>query len=176
MKSSKKIAFSGIFTAISLILLFLTGIFSIATYALPAMSGGLLTIAVIEMNKKQAFLIYVAVSVLSVVLTPDKEAAFLYIVFFGYYPILKAVIEKLKITVFILLFKFLTLFAATALYLTAVIFILGIKLQYFPVWVVCIAAAAIIIVFLLYDAALSLFAAAYLNKIRPNYLSRLFKE
>lgn len=93
VRNSAKTAVGGVIAALSVVLMFLTAIIPSMTYALPAAAGILITIVVIEINKKWAFGVYAAVSFLSILLVADKEAAVMYIMFFGYYPILKAVIE-----------------------------------------------------------------------------------
>ncbi len=51
-------------------------------------------VVVIEINKKWAFMAYIVSSVL-VFMLADPESRFLYVFFFGYYPIAKALIEKM---------------------------------------------------------------------------------
>lgn len=70
--------------------MFLTGLIPIGTYALPAIAGVLLIVAVIEIGAKWAWMIYAAVAVLSLLFAADKEAALLFVLFFGYYPVLKS--------------------------------------------------------------------------------------
>lgn len=94
MKQASKTALGGILAALSLVIMFLFAIFPSATIAAPAVAGVFLIFAVLEMGKGWAFGIYVAVSILAMLVIPSKEAAILYVVFFGYYPILKAVMEK----------------------------------------------------------------------------------
>ena len=94
VRSSAKTALGGVIAALSVVLMFLTSIIPSMTYALPAAAGILISIIVIEINKKWALGVYGAVSFLSILLVADKEAAVMYIMFFGYYPILKAVIES----------------------------------------------------------------------------------
>lgn len=94
IKNSAKTSLGGVIAALSIVLMFLTSLMPSMTYALPAAAGILVTIIVIEINKKWALGVYAAVSVLSILLVADKEAAVMYIMFFGYYPILKAVFER----------------------------------------------------------------------------------
>ena len=94
MKQSSRTALGGILAALSLVLMFLFAVFPSATIASPAVASILLIFAVLEMGKGWAFGIYVAVSILALLVIPSKEAAVLYAVFFGYYPILKAILEK----------------------------------------------------------------------------------
>lgn len=94
MKQTKKISICSVFVALSIVLMFCTSLLPFLTYALPAFAGLLITIIVIEIDKKWAFGIYAAVSLLTAFIVPDKEAAAMYIAFFGYYPLIKSVFEK----------------------------------------------------------------------------------
>ena len=96
MSKSKQIAAGGIASSLCLLLMFLTGVFPFATYALPAMAGTLLVVVVLELNRATAVMVYVSVSLLSLFIAPDKEAALVFIFFFGYYPILKGLIEQIR--------------------------------------------------------------------------------
>ena len=93
MSQSGKTAIGGMITALSVVVLMPTAL-EVFVYALPAFAGILIMFSVVELDKKWAFGIYVAVSVLSLMLVPNKEAAVLYAAFFGYYPILKAILES----------------------------------------------------------------------------------
>lgn len=64
------------------------------TYALPAAAGMLVIFMVVETDKKWAFGVYATVAILGMLLVPDKEVAVMYLAFFGYYPIIKAVFES----------------------------------------------------------------------------------
>ncbi len=93
MSQSGKTAMGGMITALSVVVLMPTAL-EVFVYALPAFAGMLIMFSVVELDKKWAFGIYTAVSVLSLMLVPNKEAAVLYAAFFGYYPILKAILES----------------------------------------------------------------------------------
>lgn len=62
--------------------------------ALPAISGLFVAVIVIEVDKKWALGVWAAVSLLSLTVVPNKAAAIIYAVFFGYYPVLKSVLES----------------------------------------------------------------------------------
>lgn len=64
------------------------------TYALPAVASVLIAFLVVEVDKKWAFGVYCTVSILGFLLVGDKEVAMMYIAFFGYYPIMKAIFES----------------------------------------------------------------------------------
>ena len=93
MKKSSKISLCGMMCALSVVFMFLTGVFPYATYALPALAGLTLIVLVVETSKKWAFIAYLAISLISLLVAPDRMAALLFILFFGYYPIVKSVLE-----------------------------------------------------------------------------------
>ena len=65
------------------------------TYAVPAVTGLLTMMLVIEINVKWAFAAYIAASVL-VFIFAEPESKLMYICLFGYYPIVKALIERIN--------------------------------------------------------------------------------
>ena len=90
---SVKVAMGGILAALSVIFMFFTSIFPSMTYAAPAVCGALLMVSVIEISSWFSLIIYAVVGFLSIFLVADKEAAIMYLLFFGYYPIIKGTIE-----------------------------------------------------------------------------------
>lgn len=94
MKQSSKTALGGIVAALSISLMFMIAFVPFFTYALPATAAILLIPIVIEINKKWAFGVYASVSILALLVVPNKEVAVIYAAFFGYYPIIKAFFES----------------------------------------------------------------------------------
>lgn len=82
-------------TALSVIIL-MPSVIGVLCYALPIIASLLILFTVIELDKKWAFGCYAATSVLSLVLIANKEAVIYYVAFFGYYPIVKAILEGRK--------------------------------------------------------------------------------
>ena len=168
MSKSGKIALGGLLTALGVVLMFLTGLIPIGTNALPAIAGVLLIVAVIEIGAKWAWMIYAAVAVLSLLFAADKEAALLFVLFFGYYPVLKSFLERISNKVLSWISKFAVFnVAVVACFFLAVNFlqlpedsftVFGI---YLP-WVFLILGNA---VFLIYDIALSGLVATYVEKL-----------
>lgn len=91
-----KIAVGGFVSAISIVLMMLTSVFTFLNYAITAFCGMILIVAAIEAGSRWAVAIYFIVSVFSILFVADKEAALLYIMFFGYYPIIKKYIDRLR--------------------------------------------------------------------------------
>ena len=69
-----KVALCGVVSALSVVLMLMTGIVPIATIALPALAGCLTIAIVAETNVRYGFAVYCVVSVLAILLTPDREA------------------------------------------------------------------------------------------------------
>lgn len=168
MSKSGKIALGGLLTALGVVLMFLTGLIPIGTYALPAIAGVLLIVAVIEIGAKWAWMIYAAVAVLSLLFAADKEAALLFVLFFGYYPVLKSFLERISNKVLSWISKFAVFnVAVVACFFLAVNFLqlpedsFTVFDIYLP-WVFLILGNA---VFLIYDIALSGLVATYVEKL-----------
>ncbi|MBR3920974.1 MAG: hypothetical protein IKJ47_03460, partial [Oscillospiraceae bacterium] len=105
-KISYKVALGGVLAAVALLVMFTTGLAPFLTYVAPMFAGMLAIMMMVEVSYGWATLTYAAVAILCVLITPDREAAFLYIFFFGYYPIVKGLIEKVKTGVLRWLLKF----------------------------------------------------------------------
>lgn len=93
MRQTSKIALCAVISALSVALMALISLIPTLELALPAVAGILVTVIVIEIDKKWAMGVWASVSILSLIIVPNKEVAILYAVFFGYYPVLKAVLE-----------------------------------------------------------------------------------
>lgn len=92
---SYRVALGGIVSAFCLFSMFMTGIFPLLYLVLPMISGILLLIIITEIGMQWAWITYFAVSLLSLFITYDKEAAMIFILFFGCYPILRNYIKKI---------------------------------------------------------------------------------
>lgn len=95
-RKSSKIALGGLSCALCVMLMFMTGLIPFAEYALPAFAGLILLAVQSENGTRGALLVYAAVSILSIFLVPIKEAALLFIFFFGYYPVLRVHLQRIR--------------------------------------------------------------------------------
>lgn len=91
--NSAKVALGAMLTALSVVMLIPSAL-EVFVYALPALASMLVAFSVIEMGSRWAFTVYVSTSVISLLTVPNKEAVMLYVAFFGYYPVLKALLEN----------------------------------------------------------------------------------
>lgn len=91
-----RIALGGMLAAVAVVIMDLVGLIPVATFVCPMLSMMILTLVIQFCGLRIGWAWYGAVSILTVLLGPDKEAAAIF-VFLGYYPMLKPSLDKLKI-------------------------------------------------------------------------------
>ena len=161
-------AFCGMAVALETALMFLTGLMPTATYSLPALAGLVGIVIVVELGVKWAWPVYGAASILSALIAPDKEAAALYVLFFGCYPILKALVERRWRRWTQWICKLLIFNAAAVLYYFIATRVLGVPEESF--WTFGILLPAVLLaagnlVFLLYDYVVSGLVRVYWQRL-----------
>jgi hypothetical protein len=180
VKVSYKVALGGVISSLCLLLMFLTAVFPLLALTLPIFSGMLLIMVAIEINFTWGFLTYAAVAILSVFITPDKEAAILFILFFGYYPILKALLEKslkkFKAVSWAIKFAVFNIAIIAAYYI--IIIVLGTvdmleEFDFLGEYMVAGLLGFGNLIFILYDVTLTLATATYLKWFRPTFLKKI---
>ena len=95
-KLSFRIAFGGIASALCVLLMFSAAILPFMMYAFPMLSGLLIYAVSYECGRKTGLAAYVSVATLILILSPEKESALLFALFFGYYPILSVYMDRLR--------------------------------------------------------------------------------
>ena len=156
MKKSFKIAFCGIVSALVCVIM-AASLMPDLTFAVPAIAGLMFIPVFANAGVPAAIACFVSSSLLSFFIG-DKNSWLLFLVFFGYYPIIKPLLEKIKNKPVKWVLKF-SVFnaAAVVLYLIEVLvlrFTLG-------KWWLLAAFAAGNAVFVLYDIAVARVAAFY---------------
>ncbi len=172
MKQSSKCAIGGIVASLSLVLMISVAVVPFLTYALPAVAGAVMIFAVIEINKKWAFGIYAAVAILGIFLVPDKEVAVMYLAFFGYYPILKALIESKCGRVLEWTLKIVSFLATIVLSYFLMIKFMGVtidEMDSWGMWAVPILLGMGTFAFIIYDIALTRLIYIYNLKWRKHF-------
>lgn len=94
MSYTKKLALSGVFAGLALALMWIVSFVPSMDYALPAAAGMLTMLLVVEVGPSWSMGVYVVAATLALLLLPNKSAALFYAMFFGYYPALKALLER----------------------------------------------------------------------------------
>lgn len=177
MKQSSKCAIGGIVAAVSLVLMISVAIIPFLTYALPAVAGLFIVFVVIEIDKKWAFGVYSTVAILGMLLVPEKEVAVMYLAFFGYYPILKAMIEAKLPTALGWILKVLTFVVSMAGSYYLMIKLMGVTIdetEEFGMMAYPILLGMGTVAFIMYDIALTGMLSVYLAKWQKLF-KRYFK-
>ena len=162
----KRVAFGGMVAGLSVCLMMLTGVFSVLVYATPIIVGLLLMLMVIEIGKRWALMVYVVVSLLSFFFLANKESAIIYIAFFGYYPILKPILEGIKIRAveWILKFVIFNVAVIAAYFVLIKFFGIDISSQYMSMKTGSLVLLALgNVLFLVYDIAFTRLVTAYVT-------------
>ncbi|MEG2988357.1 MAG: hypothetical protein RR807_03030 [Oscillospiraceae bacterium] len=95
-REAAKIALPALLTAIGLVLLYISCILPSGRWAVVAIAGLCPAVAIVSTGVVGGSLTYAATAILGFLLAPDKGIILLYVLFFGLYPIIKFLIEKLK--------------------------------------------------------------------------------
>lgn len=165
---TKKLALASVLCALSVVVSVLGCVFDMAD--LVACTGASLSVALsrIELRGKYPYLIYAVTGALLFLFFPTATVTFYFILFFGYYPIIKSFLEKLN-KVLSRILKFIVFNAAII-----IIFILMSKLliaeqtesELYLLPVLWLFAN---IFFAVYDLSLSVFITAYLRLYRKKW-------
>ena len=90
---ASNMALGGVLAAVCVVMMGLGGMIPIATYVCPVAVMLVEQIVLKICGRKIAWAWYGAVAILSLLICPDKEAAFVFL-FLGFYPILKIRFDK----------------------------------------------------------------------------------
>jgi hypothetical protein len=94
--SVKKLSIASMLTAVGVTCLYFSGLIPSGQIAMVAIAGMFSCAAVIHCGLGYGFIVFAATAILGLLIVPDKGNALFYIAFFGYYPVLKSPIERIK--------------------------------------------------------------------------------
>lgn len=171
MKSSvkiKKMVLCAIFSAISIVILWLGGLLGDLDLTIAAVTSFVVVIAAIEMGLSYAFAVYLVTSALAALLLPSYFITPCYILFVGYYPIVKALLDRRPKLIRILCKLLLVNAMFMVLYYLEVKFF-GVEAEMFGMGkeaVFFLTLALVNVAFLLFDYALGLLITLYYKRFR----------
>ena len=125
-KSTRKLTLSALFSALAVISLYLASVWPTGQLGLAAVASLFVAAAIIESGLTTAAAVFVVSSLLAFLVVPNRLPLVLYICFFGYYPLIKSLIEKRGHIVAQLLGKLAVFFVS----LTMTLFVLAGLLSY----------------------------------------------
>ena len=150
--------------ALQLVLLYIGTAAPSSKLAITAVAGIINAAVLIECGVGSSVLCFVAVSALGAVILPQKSIALLYIVFFGYYPLLKSAAEHIRNRVLEWVSKLAIFNIACAICMAALRFgfITDISLPDVALALLWLGLNA---VFIIYDIGLTRLIALYIQRI-----------
>ena len=170
----KKLALSSVLSALGVVVLSLGSFIEVLDLSAAAIAGFVIVIAVIELGKYYPVLMYFVISLLSLLLLPNKYPALFFIFFGGFYPIFKAYAERFHyITAWAVKFSMFNVFIAFLILIVKFL----VERGFLPPfednnWYEFLGNFKIIVfivanfIFLLYDIAMSRIINLYIIKIR----------
>jgi len=172
MRPSYRVALGAMVMALATLFMMATTIFPFASFAFPAIAGVLLIVLNLEFGKKWALLVYLGVALLSFFVSSDHTAVISFVVFFGYYPIIKGVIEQTRKRALEWVLKLVLFNAAIAVGVLLTILLFGMQTlvaEYseFGKIGIGIFIAACNVVFIIFDLALTRLISVIIYRVLP---------
>ncbi len=167
---ARKLSFSAILCALGVVILFIGSMIEVVDISMAALASFLITVCMIEISGAMPFTVYLATSVLSFILLPTKTVSIIYVMFFGFYPILKNYIERLGFWLsWIAKFAAFNVISLVYYYIAKSFFFPAIEDLRLYVLII------LNVVFFTFDLALTFFVTAYVTRFRKmlrisNYL------
>lgn len=167
MKNSKVIAYSGVATALSVVMLFLGSIFWVLGYTMPLVASLVMIVLLDSISQKSALLTFISTSIISFILLNDKECVLLYTLFFGYYPLIRDKINDIKPKFLSYLLKFITFNAAMVLTQVLCVYVFGIPFDdMLGKWGIVVFVLCLNLVFVVFDKLYTLLLKLYRIKLK----------
>lgn len=165
---TKKIALAGILTSLGAVALILENIVPTGKLGFYVFAGFLISVVIMECGLTYGWISFCAVSLISLILVPEKTAVIPYVLFFGIYSIMKNYIERINKLLIELVLKF-AFFNISLFFMwnIAELFIPEVLFEKLPVFAVVI---LLQLVFFAFDWIFSLWTQFYMEKLRPKIL------
>lgn len=162
----------GVMCGLAVVLMLSGSIIPFATFCAPALAGLLMVPIAMECGMQMGWMSYIAVSILCLLLVPDKEMAGAFLFILGYYPLLKAYLERVHSKILRALAKFAVINTAIFVMYSVLLFLFPIQVlvQEFsgmgkPMLVLLLLMGNLC--FWIYDKALVNIVRVYAVKLRP---------
>lgn len=169
-------ALSGITAALMMAVMLMGSLLPLSTYSTPILAG-LLSIPIVwELGPKMGGLVYLAVSLLSIFMAPDKEAVFLFVFLLGWYPVARPKLQHIRNKPIRWVVKVALCNLCAGLTYSFLLFVLTMPdLQAeFANWTILFLAAFLVlgnVTFVLYDILLGRLTDGYVLRLRPKLFS-----
>ncbi|MBR3879084.1 MAG: hypothetical protein IKJ24_03065 [Clostridia bacterium] len=178
---TKKLTLGAILASMGVVLLTVGGLVEVLDLSMAALASFFCIFAVIEMGKGYPLMIYAVTGILAVLIMPQSLSGWIYLLFFGYYPIVKAKLERLPTTLAWVL-KLAVFNAAVTVYAAICYFLFFgelelLLLEFSTLFggmniggvLVAIIYAILNVIFVVYDIAITRIITLYLIKLRHRF-------
>lgn len=168
---TKRLALCGVLAALAVALMFFGGIVPFASLACPVLASLVLIPVYAETGKKWSVVWFFAVAALAALIAPEKESAVLF-AFFGYYPMLRRFLNRLRLKSLRWLAKLAYCNAAVLVAYSLMLFVFrmeALRAEFAQYETYLLAALLLVanITFVIYDALIGRLEIVYHVKLRP---------
>ncbi|MBR6045339.1 MAG: hypothetical protein IKP47_06880 [Ruminococcus sp.] len=172
-----RVALGGVISSLCIFFMFCSGIFPMLDYTIPTFAGFLMVIMIVETSPGWAVLTYFAVSFMAVLITPNIQASLLFVLFMGYYPILRYFLDRLSSRVLAWIIKLAVFNAAAVVFYLLFQFVFMTEgllegLERFGKYAVYVLWGGANVFFVIYDHLLGQLIDIYVNWFRKKILKR----
>lgn len=171
---SKKIALGGICAALALVVMLVGGFLPLSTFSAPILASLLLVPLTVELDGRTTLICYGAVSLLSLLLIPDREVVLLFLLLTGYYPVLQPRFLKIRLKPIRFLLKLLLFNISIIITYAILLFLLmspGLRQEFAEhatwFWILTLVVANVL--FILYDLLIDKVRVIYIHSIRRRF-------
>lgn len=179
MKKSRKsfsLAVSGVFTAFSIVFMLIANVIPTLSMVAPSFASLFVFVVLAECGTTIAVMLYIAISLLGMILVPDKTIVLWFILLFGHYPLLKVKIEQCKSKLWAYVIKFLLLNSLLAVTIALFHLVFPVasgseELETLGIWMLLIYIVLGQVAFFFYDRLLTNLLKAY-----PIYMRRFLPK
>ena len=169
MSKARHAAIGGVFSALSILLMFMS-LFMPLTHLWVAFGGFMILLIVIEAGRKTAFCSYIAVVFLCFILIPNIVRVAEFMLFIGYYPIIKMQLDNIGRIWLRRLVKFVLFIVCAVINLIVFIHVLGIAVAFEQIqqvgMYIALPLGQMLILYIGYDYLLKHFHLYYIAKLR----------
>lgn len=178
-RPSFRVAFCGVLAALMIVIMLLGTMIPATEYLCPAVAGVLIIPVVWEFGGKTGALLYLAVALLSLILSPNKEAALFFALLFGWYPLARPKLQHLRRKPLRVVLKLVLFNAALAVIIALLLFVLVSPDWQADAanWTGLVVAGMLVlgnVAFLIYDVLLARISNLYVYRLRPKLFPRHF--
>lgn len=167
-EKTKRLAMSALLAALGVVAISVGSFIQVMDISMAVIASVFGIFAVIEYGGSYPWLIYAVTGVIALVVSPySKEAAAMYVLFFGYYPIIKEKLEKKRRLVSWILKEVIFNIALAIMLVASKLLLTAYASE--PWYMYAAFAFLAEIAFPLYDIALTRVISLYIRKIRPKF-------